>query len=403
MFSGFMAINGVEVINAARVEHYIREWLPGLEVRCGSGHLREALGHGVYSHPARDGAPWYNPNRPASGRFFGLIPGEFQGIDDGTSGVEVTQLTGDGAVHSMPRYGSLEIRVKATLLAKDWEAMEEGWTWLKDILGTSGGGTGLGCVGRDVRVIKALSVGRPTDIPDMFRTYYQAEVIEGPLKRADRVAKRSKTVMREVEWVIDAGSPFAFTDPVTVGSLLLETGLSFVDPEGEDCAAVADPYSTYVSDPFFTAIQKPPAPPVITPPNLVTVSSWRRLSLDLPTSSTERWGRVVPIVRIATGATGAQQIRLRFYEEGMAGCDFDGEFLISYVPPNAVMTLDAIRRQATVTVNGVTVPAGHLLFGSNGTPFTWPSMRGQRSYVMRADMMPGQTGITVTLETAVRE
>jgi hypothetical protein len=69
-----------------------------------------------------------------------------------------------------------------------------------------------------------------------------------------------------------------------------------------------------------------------------------------------------------------------------------------------VLTLDAVRREASVTLpGGRVVPAGNLLFGSDGTPFLWPTLGCQHTYTMTADLMPGQPGAVVMLETAVRE
>jgi hypothetical protein len=44
-----------------------------------------------------------------------------------------------------------------------------------------------------------------------------------------------------------------------------------------------------------------------------------------------------------------------------------------------------------------------LLYGSAGRPFMWPDLSCKDTYTMTADMFPGQTGILVNLETAVRD
>jgi hypothetical protein len=119
----------------------------------------------------------------------------------------------------------------------------------------------------------------------------------------------------------------------------------------------------------------------------------------------DRWGRVAPVLTITTGAGGATQVRLRFYAGATrSGCGYEGEFLISYIPPNATMTIDSIRREVKVLKsNGKTVVGGQLVYGSDGMPVTWPSLGCATDYTLCADMLPGQTGITVMLETAVRE
>jgi hypothetical protein len=109
------------------------------------------------------------------------------------------------------------------------------------------------------------------------------------------------------------------------------------------------------------------------------------------------------VVHVNTEGADAQYLRLRFYREGAAGCDYDGEFLISYIPAWSTLKLDAITREATMFTGGRWVPAGHLLFGSDGTPFLWPTLGCQHTYTMTADLMPGQSGVAVVLDVAVRE
>ena len=68
------------------------------------------------------------------------------------------------------------------------------------------------------------------------------------------------------------------------------------------------------------------------------------------------------------------------------------------------MVLDAMRRDITVIrSNGAKVPGGHLVYGSDGLPLKWPALGCATSYTMTSDMLPGQTGITVLLESSVRE
>jgi hypothetical protein len=211
-------------------------------------------------------------------------------------------------------------------------------------------------------------------------------------------------VVWRIEFVLSAGKPWAWTDPTTVANLNMDTAVNFTEP-AEDCSSVGDPYAEYIDDPFYTAISKPPAPPVIKPPNIIDLTSWRRKTAEIPAMLTDRAGRAAPVATVAAGPTAAQLIRLRFYaaEAGVSGCDYQGEFLISYLPANSVMTLDGITEEITVTLSdGRTVPGGHLVFGSDGLPMMWPSLGCGRTYTMTADMMPGQTGIIVLLDISVR-
>lgn len=399
MYDGYLALGGVEILNRARTATYLRDSLGArVEVRCDDADLRKGLGHGPYATPAT--APWATGSRLAGHRFLGFFPGKLTGAEDSTRGVDLTELTGDGAVMTSPRYGSLEMRFVASAFAMDEEAMEEGMAWLKQSLSNDGcSDADLGCTGREAQLFAA----KPSTAVEAYartRIFHRVEVTEGP-----RVMSKYPTrgfVMWQVEFTLTAGIPWAFTSLADTGTVNMDTASNFQDPAGENCSVTADAYNDYVDDPYFTGINRPPRPPVILPPNILNITSWRRHTVTIPAIQTQRWGRTVPVVHVST-TNAVQYLRLRFYQTGKAGCDFSGEFVVSYIPKNAVLTLDAIKREATLRLsNGKIVPAGHLLFGSHGRPFLWPTLGCQHTYKMTADLMPGQAGVVVMLQTAVR-
>lgn len=399
MYDGYLALGGVEILNRARTSAYLQSNLGGrVEILCDDADLRAGLGHGAYTSTST--APWSTGGRLAGRRFLGLYPGKLTGAEDSTRRVDVTELTGDGAVMTSPRYGSLEMRFVASAFAMDEEAMEEGIAWLRQSLSNDGcSDADLGCTGREAHLF-AAKPSTSVQAYNQARVFHRVETTEGPL-----VIKKFPTrgfVMWQVEFTLTAGIPWAFTSLADTGTVNMDTALNFQDPAGEDCAVTADAYNDYVDDPYFTGINRPPRPPVILPPNILNITSWRRHTVTIPAIQTQRWGRTVPVVHVSTVAA-VQYLRLRFYQTGKDGCDFDGEFVVSYIPKNAVLTLDGIKREATLRLsNGKIVPAGHLLFGSHGRPFLWPTLGCQRTYVMAADLMPGQPGAVVVLQTAVR-
>jgi hypothetical protein len=278
--------------------------------------------------------------------------------------------------------------------------MEEGIAWLREVLSHDGcSDADLGCTGREARLFSALPT-TPAKALALQRSYFRTETTEGPLVTKKFPVKGF--VMWQVEFTLTAGIPWAFTALTAVGTLNMDTALNFTDPANEDCSAIANPYDDFVADPYFTAISRPPRPPVILPPNILAISSWRRKTLAIPTVQSDRWGRVAPVIHINTAAA-VQYLRLRFYRAGAVSCDHDGEFIVSYLPANSTLKLDATTREATLYTGGRWVPAGNLLFGSSGTPFLWPSLGCQNAYTMTADLMPGQSGVVVLLDTAVRE
>jgi hypothetical protein len=402
MYNGWLEYAGIEIINAARTRKYVESFLPELSVTCETAGLLSARGHTSYVSPAADNAPWYRSARPATGRFYGLFPGVISGAEDSTRGVTVIELSGDGATHAKPRYGSHEIKITGLALAADEEAMAEGLAWLRDALATGECGDTGGCVDNDLRLYTARPANGLSD-NHMLRTFLRVEVLDN-LKVTKEFPSR-RAVAKQVSFIFSAGTPWAFTPKVMVGNVTPTSGTSVTDAAGEDCYTVNNAYADFVNDPYYTAIAKPPQPPVVKPPNVANVTSWRRKTLAVTQSEVDRWGRVTPIVTVSTGAGGAAMLRVRFYGGAtVTGCGFEGEFLISYIPPNATMVIDAMRKDIKVLLaNGRTVPGGHLVYGSQGLPMKWPALGCKTSYTMVADILAGQSGITVYLESAVRE
>jgi hypothetical protein len=404
MYNGWLEYAGIEIINAARTKKYLTTLLPGLDVQCDATGLQAARAQANYVTPAADNAPWYKASRPATGRFYGLFPATMEGEEDASREVGVIELSGDGATYSKPRYGSREIRVTAVAFAADEEAMGEGLSFLRDALATGECDETTGaCTNNDLRMYLAQPKNGTSD-NHMIRTFVRTEVLDN--LSVTRQLGSQVCVAKMVEFVFTIGRPWAFTPKVLVGSLDMGTGTaSFTDPGGEDCYATSNAYANFVSDPFYTAVVKPPAPPVIKPPNVAKPASWRRKTLALTQSEVDRWGRVAPVVSISVGSTAGSLIRVRFYGNGaVSGCGFEGEFYVSYIPANSTMVLDAMRRDITIIKSGgVKVPGGHLVYGSDGLPMRWPNLGCNASYTMTADMLPGQTGITVLLESSVRE
>lgn len=404
MYNGWLEYAGVELINAARTKKYITALLPGLDVRCDTTGLQLARGQANYSTPAADNAPWYKSTRPATARFYGLFPATMAGEENSSREVGLIELSGDGATFAKPRYGSREIRVTAVAFAADEEAMGEGLSWLRDALATGECAETTGaCTNNDLRMYLAQPKNGTSD-NHMIRTFMRVEILDN-LSVTRQLGSRV-CVAKMVEFIFTVGSPWAFTPKVLVGSLDMATGTAvFNDPAGEDCYGSTNAYANFISDPFYTAIVKPPAPPVVKPPNVIKPASWRRKTLAVTQSEVDRWGRVAPVVTISVGAAGGSLIRVRFYGgAAVSGCGFEGEFYVPYLPANSTMVLDSMRRDITVTTStGAKVPGGHLVYGSDGLPLRWPNLGCAASYTMTADLLAGQTAITVLLESSVRE
>ncbi len=135
MFNGYLSLGGVEIINAQRTAAYVRSLAPTLPlVNCEDcGDLGTVLDE-VYASPLVDNAPWFDPNIPATGRFYGLYPLSIEGMEDSTRTAAVTQSIVDGGSVGATRLATRSIRVKGLMLAKDEHAMTQGMTWLRNAL-----------------------------------------------------------------------------------------------------------------------------------------------------------------------------------------------------------------------------------------------------------------------------
>lgn len=132
MFNGYLSFAGTEIANSARTRKYVETFLPtfGLEDAHEDDDLACILGDAAYNSPATDGAPWYSANRPESAGFYGFYPLSIVGIEDSSRTAKSTELVGDGAIVSLPRYQSKQFRVQGLLLAKNQASLQLGRTWL---------------------------------------------------------------------------------------------------------------------------------------------------------------------------------------------------------------------------------------------------------------------------------
>jgi hypothetical protein len=393
-------------MNAARAKAYLGIYAPDLTVKVETGKLREDLGHGPYDGVLSDPAPWHDDHISYSDHFWGLMPLTVEGSEDSTRTMDVTELSGDGAIVSKPRYGSREIRVTALACAKDEAGLRYGLSWLRDVLAAD-------CEADDCEGVEAIMFASvPTDgNPETGRRYfYGVEVLEAP--KVTKAWPFTKMEAVTVEFTLIATVPWSFTDTVRVvdGMLLGEAGFydAYTQPADENCSEQNKAYREFINDPYFTGISQPPRPPVVKPPNLIDVPVWQRHIWTIPSQYSDRWGRVVPTLYVDTGTNDLQMMRVRFYKVGSGndggGCGYEGEFVISYIPKNSVLTIDGIHREAHVKLpSGNIVPGGHLLFGSDGRPFTWPTLGCHDAYWVACDLMPGNSGVKTSLDINIRE
>lgn len=140
-YLGFSALGGNEIVNSARVAAYAR----GLSVLCSCDTLAEALGDGLYVSPADDPAPWYEPPRPESVEFWGVLGLEIHGASQSTLTRAWTELITDGSIAGAARRAAREIEFKVMLIAGTEAGLSYGLSWLSAAL--RGSACHTGCSG----------------------------------------------------------------------------------------------------------------------------------------------------------------------------------------------------------------------------------------------------------------
>lgn len=172
-----------------------------------------------------------------------------------------------------------------------------------------------------------------------------------------------------------------------------------------------DPTVDDLVDPLLPPIMEPPTPPAIPDIALPADTEWNRLSSFIPDNQVFRWAEVYPIIRIWSGTEAVRRVRVGLIPDPYSGtgdpqyiADIPSGFVISYLPPDAVMTVDASIRRAWVQIGGGPPRnASSLLFGLDGGPIEWPKLEGGLGYVLLVDTPDGE-GLAEPLDaTLVRK
>lgn len=154
--------------------------------------------------------------------------------------------------------------------------------------------------------------------------------------------------------------------------------------------SVVDP----LADPDCDPIPLPPTAPIIVDDCIISVGTWRRYWAILPPDQVSLWLAEIPTITLTTGAEPARQVRIRIYENPLdelpdtfVADTWVSEQIISYMPPNSVFVLDGVEEDVQASVDGADWrPANHLLYGSDGTPATWPVLSCGIGYLISFDV-----------------
>lgn len=162
-------------------------------------------------------------------------------------------------------------------------------------------------------------------------------------------------------------------------------------------------------DPDLPVLPTPPAPPTIPDLAVDDQNEWLRYYVAIPAGDVALWAGTVPNLSISTITGDIRQVRVRFYPnpfgwdvDDLAIDDYCGEFILSYMPANSVLTVSGVTREAWAQVaGGAPQSANTLLYGTGGTPMDWPELSCAIPYVMTIDVPPGTDVDDLTFDLTV--
>lgn len=369
-----------------------------------------------YTTPLGDNAPWVDSDHPESYSFYGAYPLNVAGVDDSTRQAAITENISHGGNVGLIRHATRSVVFEAILLGENECAVNYGKDWLDAAL--NGSVCNTGCEGEDLCYFACNPCGRASCAlggehtcaePDL-RHLRGSKCVSGPTVTRKRNMSGGGTAWI-VTFTVVSGNPFEFgadelliegfmsgTDPwvpeeVPPDWLYDDTPTTFVE---EDCA---EPVWSPLVDPLCPAIITPPLPPSINPNCFETLPEWDRRWFTLPSDHVPLWGDVVPTVKVQAGPEEVRPLRLRFYldpaRDGtghLEPCKYCADIVVSYLPPNYTLTIDGAEEIAYAEgPGGLRRRADHLLFKTDGTPFSWPQLTCGETYVVTVDTAPGAT------------
>ena len=200
-WDGYFVYGGDEIVNVTRTEAYVKgaghHWFRPV---FGNAALREILGDAPYTDPLHDDPPWFDPDDPNSGDFYGFYPLGIKGVEDSTRTASPVEALGDGGVPGRVRNAMRSIVFSGLILARTEAAAEYGQRWLRDVLSGSPCGAG------------------PTSVCDGFTLCYLAS--EPDIVEAPQIL---------LQCILDGG----FTTPGTPATPLVYDGAGPADEPGE--------------------------------------------------------------------------------------------------------------------------------------------------------------------------
>lgn len=408
-FDGFMCLGGVEIINSSRLSQMIAAGKGPEGIQCRDcapcPDLDKGLGYPGGYNPADN--PWYDPAAPESIDFAGLLVTSLTGLEPGLFQRPVIETAGVGAIIGQGRQTAPQIVVTGLLMAASCCAAEYGLRWLSSALRQSCAPGAL-CAGRDLLFLSCEPSFPDEDCPEnegqdyeallapYYRTLKNAALVSGPV--VSNIIPRGcptchECAFMEVTFTIAAGDPCIYRDPIP----LLADGTfdCGTDQQGNCIEWVTDPAlscedecGTFncATDPNCEDLNPPSMPSILNPcVNECIGGIVCRSCLDIPLGIFPSTGEGTLQIRIFAGTLPMRKIQIRIWENPLGldpleldDCDVCTELNISYIGPDATLTIDGASRSSTISCpGGADVRANPFIASGSGSgSFAYPSFSG---------------------------
>ena len=360
MYEGYMAIDGLEVVNTHRAAAYAMTaglgWVQGCQ-SCSS--VVRAI-DGEYVSPKLDveKPPWWVEDNPDSMDFLGLIGVSVSNVDDSMRSVPVQSGAASGGFIGGLRFAARTITVRAIAIAASDCALGFGLEWLRGINADES------CSAAVVEMFDCCPTLSQDDCDDpecvdqcvmnRLRMFYEARITEGPTVLSRREMP-TRGAWAQIEFVVTAGDPFIYSFVPAIAAGV---------PESE---FVMDPLDIEepVSDPFSTSTPYP-VPPSRSRGSLPPRGSWMRQSM--PVTKPQYGNQFAPVVSLSTVGGSAEDVRVTL----MSGGEPLSVFRLPFLPEGGTVTVDYRDRTVRTKADGVTRLNTGFARSESGAPMQWP-------------------------------
>lgn len=284
MYLGYLSFAEIEIVNEARLHAYATamDFPPTCELECAT--LRTSLEHAVYTTPAADNAPWYDPAIPESADVAGFSLFSVTGLGSTISRPFIATNTGVSIGTVIPSPRQMVLRFGAH--AKNECASDYAVQWLLKTL------AGLNCnqpnyprlpsrpCGGDDMCFFSCCPTSPADVPTRLMTIFKAGLTGSSIIDSQPIYDCAG-ILCEVEVTL-AADPYIWRTPFTALDVTME-GATLVGTSDQ-----LFPSNCFESDCFIPSPPgcdlieplEPPLPPVPCIGGVTTIDGRQELSMN---------------------------------------------------------------------------------------------------------------------------